>query len=279
MRKGVIIGVGVGLAGLGLLVASGATESVTKRGDERVTGIPETGRMKVVALKPGHTTQNFRIGPGVYLLDGSPLMPTDPIERYNELGKIINDVWALRRTTLPSDADQVNTDEYSKELYWVPSWLANWHGPLANKTELISGGNGVPVDEFGRSKSGHYGEADNSLWGQTFGGLLKNPLFQAVVVGALIASGPQGVAVYGAYTMWQARGTDLTASNALLLAGRSYAVAQCGPACGVAFDFGVGVASGKSVDTAAEDALYREMNPQQQAAYKQGKETVHKMGL
>lgn len=276
MRGTVVIGL---LAGLGLLaVVSASSGSVVKRGDERVTGIPETKRLKVVTLKLGQETKNFRIGPGVYLLDGSPITPGSPIERYRELSKIMQAVWDLRLTTLPPDADKKNTDGYSKELYIVPAWLAMRYNPnTLSPQDLISGGNGVPVDEFGRTKPGEFGQVDNSLWGQTLGGLLKNPLFKAVVVGALIASGPQGMAAYGAYTMWESRGTDLTATNVVLTAGRAAAVSQCGPACGVAFDFGVGVASGKSYDKAAEDALMKELTPEQQVYYAEGKKVYRQV--
>jgi hypothetical protein len=274
MRTGVILG-GLGLLAAVMLLSSGG-KSASGGGP---SGPPTNEHVTFQMLKPGENTQYYRIGPAVMLLDGKPLDTKNPadLNRFKILSNEINNIWMARRKTLPKDAKQVETDAYSKELYWVPSWLIYTAPGKLVAQDFISGGNGAPVDEYGRKAPGHYGNADNSLWGQTLGGLLKNPLFKAVVVTALIASGPQGAAIYAAYTMWEARGKNVTATNLVLTAGRAAAVSQCGPACGVAFDFGVGVASGKSVDRSAEDALYAEMNPDQQAYFKQGKQVYKKV--
>lgn len=172
----------------------------------------------------------------------------------------LNSAWAQRRMTLPPDADKRYIDGYSNELYFLPSWLFRPlnAGPAYYAT--------FPVDEYGRIKKQDYTGA-----GDVFSTLLANPLFKAVMTSALVASGPYGVAAYGAYTMWQARGSELTLKNMALQSARAYAVSQCGEGCGIAFDFGVGVASGKSVDTAAEDALYDSMTPEQRAYFQQGR--------
>jgi hypothetical protein len=251
------------------------------RADERVTGLPTTKRVTYqLPPKDSPNLPYFRLGPAVALLDGKPLAGglTGDLEAKKTIAREVQAVWKLRRTTLPRDADRLNTDAYSKELYWVPDWIRA-NPDMLNGTSLVQGGNGVPVDEFGRGKPGHYGSGDNSLWGQTFGGLLKNPLFRTVAIAALVASGPTGIAVYGAYTMWENRGKELTLKNVALTAGRAYAAGQCGQPCAAAFDFGVGAASGKSLDKSAEDAMYAELTPQQQQQYRLGKQSVQKLGV
>lgn len=270
------------LLGIAAAVAvTSSSKAEPRSADEKVTGLPETKRLKVRMLKPGETTPNFRVGPAEYLLDGQPVRTfpahTADLERARELSRQLHAVWDLRKTLLPQDAKRQDTDAYSKELYWLPSWITMLDPNKVTKDDLAKGVNGSPIDEFGRKKPGLYGDGPKNLWDQTFGGLLKNPLFKTVVIAGLVASGPQGAAIYGAYTMWEARGKEFTPTNALLIAGRSYAVSQCGPGCGVAFDFGVGVASGKSVDRAAEDALYKEMTPAQQDAFRRGKALVKGM--
>lgn len=272
MRKGpIILGIALVLAGVAVVSAK---PSSGKPEDQLVTGIPATRRLTSRPLGQNEApTGQVRIGPAVLLLDGQPV-PTNDLNRARELSRQVHAVWDLRKTVLPGDADRLNTDVYSKELYWVPSWLAMIDPDKLDAATLKQAVNGVPIDEFGRTKPGHFGQEDNSLWGQTLGGLLKNPLFKSAVMIALVASGPGGLAAIGAYTMWENRGRELTASNALLVAGKTYAVSQCGVACGVAFEFGVGVASGKSVDRAAEDALYQEMTPEQRVYYNEGKKLV-----
>jgi hypothetical protein len=185
-------------------------------------------------------------------------------------------VWKARKRALPRGADPINADSYAREQYWLPTMLM-LSQPIG--AWEIAHPSSTPVDEFGRPFAGHWGAGPSNIWDQTLGGLLKNPLFQYAVLAAAIATGPGGLAVYGAYTLWQARGTKLTVENAVLVSARTYAVSQCGPACGAAFDFGVGVASGKSYDRAAEDTLVGQMTPEQRVAYRQGKDNVHKLGL
>lgn len=247
------------------------------RADERVSGLPSTKRV-TYQLPPKGQFDNIhvRLGPAVAFVDGK-LVGGNDIAAAKVLQSEVRKVWELRRTTLPKGASRQNTDAYSKELYWVPGWL--FYGTnLDNPHEMLVSGS-QPVDEFGRGAPGNYGNSDQDIWNQTLGGLLKNPLFQMVAVAALVASGPVGISAYGAYTMWQNRGKDLTLKNVALTAGRSYAAGQCGPPCAAAFDFGVGAASGKSLDRAAEDAALKEMTPQQQAQYRLGKQSVQKLGV
>lgn len=275
MNKGIII---VGAVAVGGLLLASSGKVARKTGDEKVSGLPQTKRLSYRSLKPGEETQNLRIGPAEVLVDGKPIMGqvVGNVEQKKTVARELQAVWSLRRHALPADANPLNTDKYSKELYWVPDWTRNNPDMITNET-LVHGGNGVPVDEFGRGKPGNYGSGDNSLWGQTLGGLLKNPLFKTVAIAALVASGPEGWAAYGAYTMWENRGKDITVTNLALTAGRSYAVAQCGPPCGVAFDFGVGLASGKSADKSAESALVKEMTPEQRAYFGEGKKVCRKV--
>lgn len=264
----------LGVAAVGLLVLTSG-KGASKRSDEKVHGLPEA--IKYSYLKPGETNTNIlTIGPAIPLVDGQPLPSTsgnlsaNDLNRYRTLAAQWQANWNIRKTTLPPDADRVNTDSYSKELYSIPAQLVMYK-PEKLTPDMWRMGR-VPIDEFGRLKPGHYNEQPGGLWNQTLGGLLRNPLFKTVVVAAVIASGPQGMAIYGAYTMWENRGKEFSLKNAALTAGRSYAVSQCGEGCGIAFDFGVGVASGKSYDKAAEDALKKEMTSEQIALYEQGKQ-------
>jgi len=246
------------------------------RANERVSGLPSTKRVTYQLLKKGEVdTSHVFIGPGRALVDGQPVTSTD-VARSAFLQSEVRKVWALRQTTLPKNANRTMVDAYSKELYWAPGWL--WSGnTITDPVQLSMQSTGVLVDEFGRAQPGTYGRTDNSIWGSTLGGLLKNPLFRTVAIAALVASGPEGMAVYGAYTMWENRGKSL--KDAAVSTGRAYAVSQCGPACGVAFDFGVGVASGKSYNHAAEDAMLQELTPQQREQYRLGKTGAAKLGV
>lgn len=195
-------------------------------------------------------------------------LPSSLVEMWNAL----NNGYASRKKTLPAGAS-AGWDRYSKEAYNVPAWLMRPIGAPA------AGVVAFPTDEFGRIKAGHYGDG-GGLWGATFGGLLKNPLFRFVVTTAIVAGGgPAGVAAIGAYTMWQNRARELNLKSVALSAARTYAVSQCGEACGTAFDFGVGVAGGRSVDDAAKDALKKQMSPEQRAYFEQGEDLTAKAGL
>lgn len=258
----------VGLAGAGLLLLASSSKST-----HGPTGLPSSSRLSYQILPKGAPTSEFvQVGPAIVKLDGTAIRNDSNLAMHRLLLAEFQGAIRARKRQLPRDADQTNTDAYSKELYWAPAWLVMYNVNQLDDSAIKQSVNGVPFDEYGRTMPGHFGGDSQDLWNQTFGGLLKNPLFKSVVVAALIASGPEGIAVYGAYTMWQNRGESLTIQNLALKAGREYVVAQCGPGCGVAFDFGVGVVSGKSYDKAAEDALMQEMTPQQKTAFKQGKE-------
>lgn len=248
--------------------------AISRPGPSSSAALPTTKRLRYAYLRPGQRPSTLAIGPAVVFFDDAPirLYPgpnLDPVKRVIAFRNEFQAALAPRRARLPKGADRINADAYSQAQYWVPSWLV-MGGPTPDLTHPAS----VPVDEFGRTFPGHYGAPAANLWDQTFGGLLKNPLFRTVAIAALVASGPAGMAAYGAYTLWQNRGRDLTIQNAALATARAYAVSQCSEACGVAFDFGVGVARGKSYDRAAEDALVKEMTPQQRAAYAQGKASL-----
>lgn len=263
-----------GAAGIAGLISAAWLLGRALRPDERVSGPPTTKRLGYRILKPGEEASGVRFGTALALVDGQPVGMTQPLDRNRAFAQEVQAVWKLRQTTLPKDADRVNSDAYSKEMYWLPLWVRSDPAKLTPGV-LVSAGNGSPVDEFGRAVPGNYGDADNSLWGQTFGGLLRNPLFRTVAIAALVASGPQGAAIYGAYTMWENRGKSV--KDIAVATGRSYAQSQCGPACGAAYDFGVGAASGKSYDRAAEDAMLGQLSSEQQAQYRLGKQSVGKL--
>jgi hypothetical protein len=255
--------VGGAVAGVALVAVS----RVATPAEQRITGLPGSRRLTYSAATVNDSFWKF--GAVVPLLDGSPVLKTD-LQRSRELSSEFHVSAALRRAQLPPDANPKEVDAYSKELYALPSWLALQQAKQLDTEDLRTAINGTPVDEFGRLKPGHYGESDQSLWGQTLGGLMKNRLFAAVATVAVLAA-PGGIAIYGAYTLWQMRGKDLTLKNVAMAAGRSYAQSQCGQGCAVAFDMGVGVASGKSADKSAENALVKQMNPQERAQYDAGK--------
>lgn len=266
-----LIALGVGGA---LLLLSGRKSSEKKSGLESVSGLPTTTRVSY-QVKENPPLDELRIGPATILLDGQPVKRGD-LERSRQVSRVMHDVFALRRTALPAGTNLQNTDNHSKELYWGPSWLIMYNPDKLNAGDLQSAVNGVPFDEFGRTKEGNYGDGPKSLWDQTLGGLLKNPLFAAVATAAVLAA-PGGIAVYGAYTLWQMKGQDLSAQNLALQAGRSYVTAQCGAACGMAFDMGVGVVSGQPVDRAAENALIKQMSPAERKAYDDGKRVAREV--
>lgn len=189
-----------------------------------------------------------------------------------EARNTLHALWLSRRRLLPKGA-LPGWDRYSKEVYQVPSWIMRTpDAPAAAVTAF-------PVDEFGRIKQGHYG-GGQSLWDATFGGLLQNPLFRFVVTTAIVAGGgPAGIAAVGAYSMWQNRARELNLKNVVLSTARTYAVSKCGETCGMAFDFGVGVAGGRTVNDSAKDALVKHMSPEQRAYYDQGAAITAKAGL
>jgi len=248
---------------------------------ELVSGPPVT--RDVSYSPPDRTGQYVHVGPAMALLQGKPLPrminPGTPVGPYQVLALELQQAWKARQATLPAGTQLLETDRYSKELYFVPSWLLNVAPSKLTADDVRSAASGAPVDEFGRRYPGHYGESDQSLWGQTLGGLLSNPLGQKIFLAAMVAAGPEAWAAYGAYRMWQLRGSNLTVKNVALAAGRTAAETQCGPACGAAFDFGAGIASGQSANKASEQALMNSMTPEQRVVFEQGKTQVHKMGL
>lgn len=251
------------------------------RPDERVTGWPTSRRLKYQVLPenaPTGTAFVVRAGPArmIVLLDGKTLMRGD-LAAAKAFSTEARAIWTARRKTLPGGAKPFETDPYSKELYWGPSWLTLIRPEQLTAEDLQQAVNGSPFDEFGRLMPGHFGESDMSLWGQTFGALLKNPIFAYAVVAAAIATGPGGMAAYGAYTMWRQRG-ELTAKNVVFVAARTYVVTQCGPGCGAAFDMGLGLAQGKSIQKSARDALLGSMSPQARVAFEQGEKAYKEQG-
>lgn len=265
----------VGAVGLGLLVIAGGSSRKSGSTDLGVTGLPTTKRLSY-RIQDSSQSQFLHFGPAIALLDGKPVSSSDSVERHRAVSREFHSAMKVRHSVLPANANRYHTDNYSKELYAGPAWLLMLSPESLTKTQYTSAINGVPFDEFGRLKPGKYGSANNSLWGQTLGGLMKNPLFVAVVTVAVLAA-PGGIAVYGAYTLWQMKGRDLTVQNVALGAARSYVVAQCGPGCGVAFDMGVGVVSGQPVDKAAEQALVKQMSPTEKKAYDEGKKLYREM--
>lgn len=241
---------------------------------DRITGLPTTKRLSYRIAAPGTPpiAGVLQIGFGaaraVVVLDGTPVDPRN-LAQAKIVSEHMHEAFRLRRMLLPAGADRVNTDGLSKELYWGPSWLTMIQPQQLRQNDLVQAVNGSPFDEFGRLMPGHFGESDQSLWGQTLGGLMKNPLFQYAVVAAAVASGPTGMAAYAAYNMWQKRG-ELTPKNAVMVAARSYAVSQCGQACGIAFDMGVGLSQGKSPQQAARETFRNQLSPQGRAAFDAG---------
>lgn len=192
------------------------------------------------------------------------------LARHVRFAQVLSAEYQARKRTLPADALKV-TDGYSKELYPIPSWV---HSPESLSLYQIQAYGPVPTDEYGRLKPGEYGSGGSFL--SMFGALAANPLFQVALQAALIYfTGGASLYVMGAYSMWQARGQELSVQNVAIAAGRAYVVSQCGEGCGMAFDFGVGMASGKSYDEAAEDALLKQLTPEQRGYYEQGKQAYN----
>lgn len=287
MDTGEKIALGIVVAGGGALLAA-KLASTRSQAWERVSG-PPTGDGASWTLD----ASGFHLVP---YLDGKPLKKTigiigaggagvgggqasaaanaDYVERHRRFAAAVRAEWARRRATLPPDADPNYIDAYSKQLYPIASWT-RLENPTLNQ---IQGAQLIPTDEYGRVKPGQYGSGGGFL--DMFGALAKNPLFRVALSAAVIYfTGGAGIAVMGAYSAWEARGQELSLKNLALQAGRAYVVSQCGEACGMAWDFGVGVASGKSYDQAAEDALLKQLTPEQREAYGEGKAAVMESGL
>lgn len=260
------------VATFGVLALAGSSAKGAQRSYQRVRGLP-SGRGVTWQVNPNGIVVPLVDGQSVVdglswgaNQDAPPYTAAEKtlIQRMQRVQGVLNEGFAARQSRLPADASPWAGDRYSKELYWLPRW-----GSFTPReySMVIP----IPHDEFGRVLPGEYG-GPGGLWNATIGNLYANPLGAAVINIAIIAgTGGAGVAVIGAYSMWRARGEDLTLKNIALQAGRAYVVSQCGEACGMAFDFGVGVASGEDVDTAAENALLKQMTPEQRAAYDEGK--------
>lgn len=240
---------GVLLLGGGILIAVSSDS-----GSKRAMGLPTDERFKAVKWQAGLGRDYNGIA---YVFDGKPLGADDAVIK--AAVAYIRPKLDARRATLPSDATFHAGDKYSSEAWWFP---------YAQTSTMIV------IDEYGRSYDLDYGQA--GMWAN----LWANPLFKAAVFAALAASG-YGVVGYAALQAYQLRGSDLSLKDVALKAARGYIVSQCGPPCGAAFDMGVGVVSGQSVDEAAEQALVGAMTPEQREAYDQGKEAyqIVKQGL
>lgn len=201
------------------------------------------------------------------------------LARWARYSRVMVDGFSTRARALPPGANRAFIDRYSKGLFVPPTVLPN---PTPSDIAMRIP---VPVDEYGRLQPGKYGGPASfsfanpaGLWESTIGGLYRNPLGRAVINAAIVAgTGGAGVAVMGAYALWENRARELSVKNVALQTARAYAVSQCGEACGMAFDFGVGVADGKDVDEAALDAVYAQMTPEQRATYDDGKRAYERL--
>jgi hypothetical protein len=255
-----LIIVGLSVAGIITYQFLKPSASKTKTPDQKVTGLPSVGSATWRLEQSGLVTP---------MIDGKPLYAinaADSLVGYQKFASVMSAAFTVRRMTLPSDALKESIDAYSKELHGLQTWM-------------VTGSNWIPYDEFGRVKPGQYGSG-GGLIESTLAPFTKNPLGKAVVTVAVVAfGGPAGIAVLGAYQLWQARGQEFSLKNLALTAARTAAVSQCGEACGLAFDMGVGILQGKSVDKAAEDALLAKMTPEQRAYYEQAKAVANKSGV
>jgi hypothetical protein len=253
----------IGVAGLGLGLALAASDSGTPlTAYQRVTGLPR-GRGIDWRLEQSGLVTPLWHGASIH---------GQPIEAKRAFAAELSARFAQRRTALPAGASEKTTDKYTKELYGLASWMV-WGlpGDPSTHEKIVVTANLIPYDEFGRVKPGDYGSGGGFVE-STLAPFTKNPLGRAVVTIAVVYfTGPAGVAAMGAYAAWESRGSEFSVKSVALAAARTYVVSQCGEACGMAFDFGVGVASGESVDEAAEDALLAQMSDEQRAYYEQGK--------
>lgn len=260
----VLAAFGLGLVYIAVSEASDGDESdaVVSR---KVVGLPR-GRASFAIPETG-------VPLPIPMLDGAPLKPlagdndSAGLARVHEFTKLVQAEFANRRRALPADADPNYPDKYSKGMWPLPTWIVL---PNATAQQVITS-NWRLFDEFGRGKSGHVGFGGSIT--DSFSRLLANPLASATIAAAAFAfGGPAGLAAYGAINAYVIRGEEISAESVALTAARTYAVSQCGPACGAAFDVGVGIASGDSVDKIAEDALLGQMSADERAYYEQGKE-------
>jgi hypothetical protein len=277
MNPLLIIGALVAGGAVMLIAAGGGKSNVSRSGHRAIKGLPNTKRVRHT-IAPGYASPFTGAGVKAEVYYGFNWYDISDINQPNRIEKLeiwsgeIGRVFAERRKALPADASPGWVDKYSKGYYVLPIWIGSTDlgGNVPNDSLL----NMTPVlfDEFGRLKPGHYGQSQN-LWDMTFGNLLANPLFAATLGVALVAfGGPVGLAAYGALAVYQNRGAELSLKNVAIAAAKAAVVSQCGPACGTAFDFGVGVMSGDSVDVAAEKALLGELTPEQREVYLQGKQ-------
>lgn len=246
--------IGLVAVGGGALLLASKTEGSGKK------GLPTDSRFQVVQWKAGLGRDYNGVA---YIFDGKPVGADD--KHAAAAVAYIRPKLEARKAKLPANANSWAGDQYSNEAYWFPypQTMAGFAAPGAVSTSIV-------IDEHGRTYDLDYGQAGmlQNLW--------ANPLFRAAVFAALAASG-YGVAGYAALQAYQLRGSDMSLKNMALTAARSYVVSQCGPACGAAFDFGVGVASGKKADEAAIDAATSNMTPEQRAAFNEGKKALKEL--
>lgn len=169
------------------------------------------------------------------------------------------------------DADPHHADGFSRWTYLVHSWGGDqpwvysgmgWRQGFDPKGHGIpvdpTGGAGVPLDEFGRSWTG--------VSGGPFGTLLKLAGFAVPFIPGV---GPAASAALAAAV---ALGQGKSLKDAALAGARA---AMPGGELGkLAFDAGVGVASGQGLDAAAERAFagyLAQEQPEALAAYQAGK--------
>jgi hypothetical protein len=262
MNPLLIVG-GLLVVGGTIVLLGGKSEAKASPKHRAVKGLPAVSRITyrvpdngvVEILVDGKRSQDWKVTEfGVY--------KTSAESEYAR--KSIGAAFAIRRMALPPDADKLYLDKYSKSLFVLPTWLEN--GDIIGFQYRLH-------DEFGRVKPGHVGFGGSIV--DSLGRLADNPLAQVVIQAAILyATGPGGLAAYGAIRAYAERGSELTFKDVALGAARSAAVGYCGVACGAAFDFGVGVASGDSVDVAAEKAITGQLTPEQRQYYEAGKHAV-----
>lgn len=279
----------VGAAALAFAPAAGG------RGGGSLPRLPETQRLRWEIGEDGIPRAIVDgqpltwIPPGEQLRGASAMRPSEYdhlapryVERHRYVRGVLNKWWTANRLRARVTSHWMTDDGRSQVAYLFPAWTF-LPFPEVHLYELLAYGSPRTLDEFRRGlkseQSGGGGGFDpvGGLAG-SFGNLMKNPLFRAALSIAVVAfGGPAGVAVYGAYNAWQARGKEWSLQEVALVSARAYAVSQCGEACGVAFDFGVGVASGDSVDESAERALTARMSPAERAAYDDARAAYRKV--
>ena len=170
------------------------------------------------------------------------------IDKYN--AKIVQG-FGMRRGSLPADANPSHIDSYGHEGVWLYRWGVQ--GITNSHTVTV-------VDEYGRLVAGV---------GNDFGAALLS------TAQAILPYVPGiGSAASAALATAIAIGQGKSLKDAALAGARA---ALPGPAQ-MAFDLGVAVASGEPIDTAAKNALVKQI-PGGPAAYEQGKAVAKQVGV